>query len=419
MLKLKEKIKEAFTKNIGLKILAAVLSIILWVTIVNLNDPVTTASFRISVNVTNENVLKDKGEYYTVEDGNPVQFHVQAKRSILEKLTASDFSATADLSLMDSSGRVPVTITAMRYTNKVTISQTQHYLKLKIGKNASNRFIIDAKTTGTPEKGYVLDSVKVSPNAISVSGPEDKVSKIASVTATCNIDGISADMTEAVVPKFYDKNGVQINTTGLTFSKDSVNISVTIRMSKSVRINVQSQGKLPDGMELAGITTDPTTVSIMGLPEKLNEISEITIPSSVVDLSAINGDWSTTVDLTSYLPEGVELTDDSSSQVKINVSVSGKNSSTMTVPSSNISILNVPAGMSAAFETDSISVVLSGTESTVASLNAGSITGTVNASGLSAGSHVLPVTFSNLPEGVSASSVTVKVTITEKARTTN
>ena len=75
--------------------------------------------------------------------------------------------------------------------------------------------------------------------------------------------------------------------------------------------------------------------------------------------------------------------------------------------------------MSAAFETDSISVVLSGTESTVASLNAGSITGTVNASGLSAGSHVLPVTFSNLPEGVSASSVTVKVTITEKARTTN
>ncbi len=337
---MKEKIKEAFTKNIGLKILAAVLSIILWVTIVNLNDPVTTASFRISVNVTNENVLKDKGEYYTVEDGNPVQFHVQAKRSILEKLTASDFSATADLSLMDSSGRVPVTITAMRYTNRVTISQTQRYLKLKIGKNASNRFIIDAKTTGTPEKGYVLDSVKVSPNAISVSGPEDKVSKIASVTATCNIDGISADMTEAVVPKFYDKNGAQINTTGLTFSKDSVNISVTIRMSKSVRINVQSSGKLPDGMELAGITTDPTTVSIMGLPEKLNEISEITIPSSVVDLSAINGDWSTTVDLTSYLPEGVELTDDSSSQVKINVSVSGKNSSTMTVPSSNISRLS-------------------------------------------------------------------------------
>ena len=166
---------------------------------------------------------------------------------------------------------------------------------------------------------------------ITVEGPGEIVSTIDLVTATCNIDGASDDITEAVVPKFYDENGKQVDTSELTINVTTVEVTADIQGAKSVDVNASASGSLPEGLELSGISVDPSNVMIKGEPATLNEISSIEIPDSVIDLSTITGEWTTTVDLSTYLPEGVSLVDSSKAQATLTVRLAGENSVTVIV----------------------------------------------------------------------------------------
>ena len=92
------KIKRFFLDDIGLKILAVALSVLLWLIVVNVDDPTQTKTFTTTVDVINAEVLTDAGRYYEIVDGNnTVSFRVTAKRSVMERLSGTDFTATADM----------------------------------------------------------------------------------------------------------------------------------------------------------------------------------------------------------------------------------------------------------------------------------------------------------------------------------
>ena len=84
--------------NLGLKIMAVVFSILLWLVAVNINDPVERKIFRdVKVETTNTSVLTDENKLYQVlDDTDTVTVTVRASRSVLENLNSSDISATAD-----------------------------------------------------------------------------------------------------------------------------------------------------------------------------------------------------------------------------------------------------------------------------------------------------------------------------------
>ena len=68
--------KNWFTTNMGLKILSVFFAVGLWMIVVNIDDPVTTKTFKnIPVVFENETVLSDAGLVYQVLDGsNSVSF---------------------------------------------------------------------------------------------------------------------------------------------------------------------------------------------------------------------------------------------------------------------------------------------------------------------------------------------------------
>ena len=90
-------------------------------------------TFTATVQVINENVLTDQGKYYTLTDGNTVSFRVTAQRSVLERLSSSDFTATADMNYLEDDERIPVDITVNRYASSVRISAQRLYLKVEVG----------------------------------------------------------------------------------------------------------------------------------------------------------------------------------------------------------------------------------------------------------------------------------------------
>lgn len=405
------KIKKALTANIGFKILALVFSIALWMIVVNVDDPEQTKTFTATVQVINENVLTDQGKYYTLTDGNTVSFRVTAQRSVLERLSSSDFTATADMNYLEDDERIPVDITVNRYASSVRISAQRLYLKVEVGDEMDARFSIRGETTGDPADGFAVDEVSVVPNVISVRGPAEYVSKIESVRAYCDVTGRNMDTSETVVPVFYDADGKEVDTTRLQVSVDTVDVYVEIVSVKEVPIVVETSGSLADGLELTGITTDPATVMIKGESSELNRVTNITIPASVISLSDITQDLTTTVDITSYLPDGVTLLDSQDAQVSVKVGVAGETTQEFDVPVDNISVRNLERGYTTSFSASTVKVSITALPSELSRLSANSITGYVDVSGLVPGTYNLPITM-NLDEDYQVGQATIQITIT-------
>lgn len=405
------KIKKALTANIGFKILALVFSIALWMIVVNVDDPEQTKTFTATVQVINENVLTDQGKYYTLTDGNTVSFRVTAQRSVLERLSSSDFTATADMNYLEDDERIPVDITVNRYASSVRISAQRLYLKVEVGDEMDARFSIRGETTGDPADGFAVDEVSVVPNVISVRGPAEYVSKIESVRAYCDVTGRNMDTSETVVPVFYDADGKEVDTTRLRVSVDTVDVYVEIVSVKEVPIVVETSGSLADGLELTGITTDPATVMIKGESSELNRVTNITIPASVISLSDITQDLTTTVDITSYLPDGVTLLDSQDAQVSVKVGVAGETTQEFDVPVDNISVRNLERGYTTSFSASAVKVSITALQSELSRLSANSITGYVDVSGLVPGTYNLPITM-NLDEDYRVGQATIQITIT-------
>lgn len=405
------KIKKALTANIGFKILALVFSIALWMIVVNVDDPEQTKTFTATVQVINENVLTDQGKYYTLTDGNTVSFRVTAQRSVLERLSSSDFTATADMNYLEDDERIPVDITVNRYASSVRISAQRLHLKVEVGDEMDARFSIRGETTGDPADGFAVDEVSVVPNVISVRGPAEYVSKIESVRAYCDVTGRNMDTSETVVPVFYDADGKEVDTTRLQVSVDTVDVYVEIVSVKEVPIVVETSGSLADGLELTGITTDPATVMIKGESSELNRVTNITIPASVISLSDITQDLTTTVDITSYLPDGVTLLDSQDAQVSVKVGVAGETTQEFDVPVDNISVRNLERGYTTSFSASTVKVSITALQSELSRLSANSITGYVDVSGLVPGTYNLPITM-NLDEDYQVGQATIQITIT-------
>lgn len=414
---MKQKILKALTKDVGLKILAFVFAFLLWLVVVNIDDPTQTRTFTSVVTVTNADVLKNAGKLYEIKDGvNTVSFRVTAKRSIIEKLSPSDFNAVADMKDLENEERIPVTISAKSYANSVSISSKQNYLYVELEDEITERFVINAETTGKSDTDLEVETVTCSPTVLTVTGPEEIVNSIEKVVATANITGVTGDFTESVIPKFYDKDGELVDAKELTLSVSTVGVSVHFVNTKTVDIVVKTSGTLSADLKLGSIKTDPSSVMVIGEASALNNVANITIPDSVINLSNITGSFMTTVDISSYLPEGVELTEGTSSKVTIYVLMEEEVASTAHVSTDNIELRNVPEGLSATLTTEKITVNVYGTQSAIDALNASDIKGYIDCSGLSAGDGQNVVLQFENPDGITVQNTSVTVNVVEEKK---
>ena len=111
------------TNNLLLKLLAVMFAAILWLAVVNIDDPKTTRTFTTTVTVENTDYLTEIGKYYEiVNNSNTVTFKVSGKRSYLERMSNVDFKAIADLEMIENFNRVPIEITPQRYNGFVTVA---------------------------------------------------------------------------------------------------------------------------------------------------------------------------------------------------------------------------------------------------------------------------------------------------------
>lgn len=395
-----KRLGKKITNNFGLKLLATLFAVVLWIVVINIDNPTNVQPFTTSITTENTDYLTEQNKYFEALDGkNTITFYASAERSVLSEMTNSDFSAVADMEKIEynentGTYRVPVTITPKRYTNKVTITSRQLYLEVVLGDLGTCQKVIVPNTKGTVADGCALGNLEiVGSNLLKVSGPATIISQIDSAVATINIDGVSTDVADSVVPVLYDAAGNAIDTTRLTLSLDTVAVSAQILSTKDVSLEFTTTGKVADDYMVTGIEYPLDTVRIKGESAIINPVNKITIPAEVLDVTDIKEDLVTTVDISSYLPSGTSLVLASDAKVEVTVKVEPVMSRTFEVPIANLTVENLRQAYLLEFEEDVVAVEISGPESVLSELKAKNITGTVNANGLGRGKHRLTVDF--------------------------
>lgn len=383
-------ITRRITNNFGLKILAVLFACALWLAVVDIDDPTTTRSFTATVSIENADYLSGIGKYYEIiNNSNTVTFKVSGKRSYLERMSNSDFRAVADLEMIEDLSRIPVEITPQRYAGNVTVASKIYYLEVAVEDLVSEPFVISVRTEGEVSEQHALGSTSVSPTLLRVSGPASVVETINKVVATVDVAGMSEDITDSVIPVLYDVEGNKVDTSELSFNVQNVMVSVQILDTKEVTLNFQTTGTLQDGYEYVGIEYNPQTVRVKGESSVLNTMNSITVPQEVLDLTDATGDIEKEVDISAYLPEGVTLVDNSQAKIDVVVKIEKHEKRTFEVPTANITASNLGSRYDVKFLKDTVKVEIEGLTSELDALDAATLTGSVDVSGMTEGEHTV------------------------------
>lgn len=416
-----KKILKTLTNNLGFKLLAVFFALVLWLVVYNIDDPTRTRTFTTNVMVENASAVTDVNKCYEVLNGsNTVSFSVTGKRSILDKLEDTDFTAVADMNRMilnkdGDTATVPIEITSRRQNSSLKYNGKNKYLEVSLENLMSHRFMITAATSGQVADGFALGEVTVTnPNVLSVSGPASIVKKIANVVATIDVGGMSVNLSDNVIPVLYDANGKEVDTTRLKLSNNTVSISAKILSVKEIPLSFTTSGKPYGNYRVVEISSSPASVKLKGASNVLNPLMAIEVPSDVLNVSGARDDLSTSIDITEYLPEGTELVNSSDAAVTVTVRVEAYEPKNYEINSDNIAVHGLETGYELSFEDTRIPVTINGLKKDLNRLNVSDIPAEIDVAGLLEGTHRVTLRLKLDEERYAYQPITVAVTIAPK-----
>ena len=366
--------KRKITDNIPLKIMSVAVAVVLWLIVVNIDNPIGTNYYTINdVELINKEYVESSdtiGKMCMPEQNqDSIKIAITASKKIRDKIKVTDISAVADLqqavSLDTNPVMVPITVTcSVPGVSSNDIKVTPQNLSVNLDEKETQEFVVNVSRGDTkPGKDYEVGSLTANPEKVRITGPKTLVNKIDKVNATIELDGNTQDFTQDVNLTIIDKNQEALSDSEMNSLRieNNAKVVVTARLWKirqGVGISASYVGTPADGYDVGSVKTVPDTISVAGSTEGLESLAEnnnvITIPADSIDISGESKDVEKKISLNNLLPDNVKLTSDSSEDVWVTVNILPVGSKEFDIPTKNIEVKNKPDDLQVTFETAQI-----------------------------------------------------------------
>ncbi|MBC5743921.1 hypothetical protein FMM74_010095 [Lachnospiraceae bacterium MD308] len=345
--------------NVGLKILAFFVAFMLWIMVVNIDDPVTHKTFsEIPVSVINEEVLANAQQpqtYQIVDNTQVVDVTVTAKRKTLNKIKAKDIIAIADIKELTLDTQIPIDITINGFEERYDSAQANpRNLQIKLEDEETKRFPIVPTTTGTVRDGFVLGDIQAMPEKVSIRGPKSVIAEISRVEASVSVSGLSKNAILDSELVLYDSNNniIDQNLLSNNLGTEGVGVSVQILNTKNIPLEFDtSLIKTARGYEFNGITYEPQTIQISGERDEISNISSLRVPDEALDISNIKEKTEKVIDVSEYLPDNIRLADENAGSVVVTISVEKDGTKSYDITVGSIIINNLSEELTMSYAT--------------------------------------------------------------------
>lgn len=395
------------------QIMAMVLSLlaafIMWVYITNSENPQKSKIiYNVQVTLINQDSIQQSGLALLPDQNFSVSIKITGRASDVNSITASDFTAVADMdtNLVPGENKIYVKLQQVPKNVKVVTADEDLYITVQLDELKEKQVSVSLEVKGTPESGYENAGSIVKPETVLVSGPAKYVDSVASASGKVDITGASSDVTAPTTVKALDKDGKEVP--NVTINPQSVNATISIKASKTVEVSVKTIGSTSDDVVITGITASPSTVTIIGDKGVISRISKI--ETQAVDISNIS--QTTYVDTTLNLPDGVTVVNNATG-IRVTINVEKIIEKTITL---NPTLSGKNDSLNYSLSTDTVDVTIRGKKSVIDGINASSFTAEVDVSSLTDGSSELSVRVT-APSGVEIEKITPdKITVTAKQK---
>ena len=411
--------KRKITDNLSLKIMSVAIAIVVWLIVVNIDNPVGTNYYTITdVELINKEYVESSDTIGKMcmpeENQDSVRVAITASKKIRDRIRLSDITAVADLqqavSLDTDPVMVPITVTCSASgVLPSDIKVTPQNLTVNLDEKETQEFVVNVSKGDTkPGKDYEVGSLTASPEKIRITGPKTLVNKIDKVNAAIALDGNTEDYTQEVNLTIYDKNQEALSESEMNSLRIENNAKVVVtaklwKIRTGVKIAAGYVGTPAGGYQVGSVKTVPDTISVAGNTEDLESLSEndnmITIPADRIDISGESKDVERKISLKNLLPDNVKLTSDSSEDVWVTVSILPVGSQEFNLPTKNIEVKNKPDNLQVTFETAQIALRIRSESEDLANLNIDEdVKAEIDLKDKEVGNYKVPVKLS-LPDG--------------------
>lgn len=420
--------KKKLTHNLGLKLASLVLAFILWFLVVTINNPKDTTSFsNIRVNLINTELLDEENKVYEVLDNTDVvRVTVEAPRSIIQQLRASDIVAEADVSKLTDINTIAITY-YVQNADTVSIEGNHDVVRLSVEDKASKWVRLTSNVVGEVADGYMIANASPDQTMIEVTGPESAVERVSYAKVEIDVSGATTDLSANVEIKLYDKQDNAIEQDNLVKNVDYAHMSVYVLATKEVPIELNVMGEPAEGHMATGVVeSTPATVKIAGMPSVLANVNKISIPGEELNITGVMDNMSAVINIKEYLPDNVRLADGSfNGRITAVVYIEPKVEKTLNVALNNISITNLPQDFTASLPEDieEYAVQVEGLATFIDPLRQAAVSGVVDIAAwmeerelteLTEGVYSIPITFNLSEDIIIKNQVTAQVTIQRK-----
>lgn len=295
------------TNNLGLKILALLVSTILWFIAININDPISQQSFSVNVQIENLDKLENSGKYVEVKPGtDTAKVTVFATRSDLKNINERAFTAIADVdNFNEEDGTVPITVKLNKPYDDMKIDENFSKVQLFVENIRRRQLPISVVVQGEPGENYMLGGTGTAQNAVMLSGPESLISSVNSVSVDIDIEGATSDVNISLPIHLYDANGKEISDSRINQSISNVSTTANILLIKGLPIEYSYVGEPAEGYQVVGnLQAGINYITVAGKASVLKNISKIDI-NDALDITGANASVESYIDLRKRLPEGI------------------------------------------------------------------------------------------------------------------
>ena len=359
--------KKRMESDLLLKIISVVFAFLLWMFVINTDNPVIKKTFSdVPVDMLNEQVLDDLNQTYKIESGDTVSFTVKGKKDVVDRLTKSDFRATADVSSMSDVHAIQIEVEALRYKSQLDIDTGGATVKVVLEDVKSDQIPVNVVVKGTPASGYTVSTQTATPNLISVSGPKSVVSRIKQIVAKVDVSGLKKDVTMAQNVKCYDEDGDEVSQDRIKLDTTKIKVKIGLSRTKTIPFTVETKGTPGKGYVLGSIDYEPKHIEITGAEDDLEKISSIKLAN--LDISDSTKSIEKTIKASDIkLPDGIAFVKsvDKIKNIVIRANIEKKTKRTLTIPTEQIALINNTKNYDVKFDDSELKVKISGLRSVV------------------------------------------------------
>ncbi len=409
-----------------IKVCCVIAAFVLWLFITSTENPLTTYKVKsIPVQLLNTDTLTRSNLVLVPGQDLTTSLNIKgANTSIFLNTKAEDFTVVADLSayaLKSGEQNIPIEIRKSPDNVNVVNSDTL-FIKINLDDLKQTKLPISVNISGKPKEGFFASAAKLSQDYATVVGGSKFVNLVKNILIEENIQGVESNVSKTYKLKPVDAAGKEIKEVNV--SPSQIDVKVPVSKAKSLGITVKTTGTLNSNFTLSSTKVLPEKFDVTGSAAALNGVK--TLNTEDIDLSKI--DKSTTMNAKVLIPEGLTLVSGgATAQVQFKLDKAVSKNTTQVIQNNvdklaqktlrqNINYINLGDKYGAKLGNTKVTLVISGTQAVLDSLDLKKIRSEVDLSNLVEGSYTVPVKVS-MPDGVNLVSETpdkIPVTITKK-----